>query len=104
MMYLENLLATLDKKADVIIELSTETTFRDITRRDCCGNHHTENWMDAITENNLEGTFIVNDVRVKMLINDEVQWYIRLENGKCKKTEVLDRECNMVARRRVLGW
>ena len=104
MMYLENLLETMDSKADVIVTLSSSTTYgigqieNPITIIDGCGNHHTENWLNAITKKHLEKVFVVVDVKVTFeSYMDKPQWEIFLQNEKSYTTEVLACESNSQA-------
>lgn len=93
-MYLETFLKTLEKKADVCIHLA---------RQDTCGNHHTENWMDAITLYNMEKIFIIKDITVEIQKwRDKPQYMVNLVNRKDQFTDILDRASNDIACKRFM--
>lgn len=82
MKYLENELRTLEPKTNVVVYLTTSTTYCDdddmpfITRRDCVGNHWAEDYLVAIEYLDAYGVFEVLDVkncpdRVEITINKE---------------------------------
>ena len=109
MLFLENVLRTMDKKANVLIMLSSITTYGEgeletpITLPDSCGNHHVENWLTAILIKRLEKTFTVKEVNVAYEdYMDSPQWTIILENRKDDNTKALDYESNAAACRNTL--
>ena len=109
MMYLEDLLKTMKEDANVLVTLSSHTTYGQginaMTFRDHCGNHYTENWLVAISENHLEKVFVVEDVKVTFeSYMESPQWEVFLQNEKSHSTLVLDRESNQVGIRRIFGW
>lgn len=103
MLYLEDLLKTLNSKVNVIVSLSSYTDYgigpeNKVIRQDCCGNHHTENWLGAIEDKHLEKRFIVKDVKVSFEnYMNSPQWEVILTNEKSHITKVLDVESNQQA-------
>lgn len=98
-MYLETFLKTLDKKADVCIHIDNVLTYGDgCTMQDTCGNHHTENWMDAITLHNMEKIFVIKNITVEVQEwRDKPQYIVDLVNGKDIFTDMLEQSSNDIA-------
>ena len=92
-LYLEKVLDTLDKKANVIVYLSTSAKYGTITMRDCCGNHYAVNWLSALRYGNLGRKFVVDEFYSKFKCN-EIQYYVTLKNAKCSETTLLDKLSN----------
>ena len=110
MMYLETYLKSVTERADVLVKLSSFTTYgigqtdNPITMQDGCGNHHTRNWADAIAEGHLYGIFVVD--KVECLIEewrDKPQYVVTLKNEKSEATCRLDTLANRMACSRYLG-
>lgn len=100
MLYLENVLESMKANTDVIVMLSSYTTyeFTDHTAQDGCGNHHVKNWLAAIEKYNLQKIFTVDNVTVTTSpFMDKPQWIVTLVNEKSRITEILDTASNECA-------
>jgi hypothetical protein len=102
MLYLEDILKTMQNTVDVMIKLSSSTTYEEgynsLTIEDCIGNHYVENWLEAIKTHGLRKEFIVDTIEVKFESYDESpQWIIRLVNEKNLITNVLERSAHEIA-------
>ena len=106
MLYLENILNSMDNKADIIVLLSgnLRNEWTDQEYQYCCGNHHAENWMGAIEEHKLQKVFMVESVTVKSSsFSDRPQWTVTLINELNSITSLLDRAANEVACNRIIN-
>ena len=104
MLYLEDVLETVKDTTDVMVKLSSSTTYEEgpnsITIEDCCGNHYATNWLAAIKSRNLRKEFIVETIDVKFeSYMDSPQWIIRLVNEKNLITGILELTSNEIASR-----
>lgn len=97
--YLENLLATLDDKANVMVKLSSTTVWlNDIETQDGCGNHYACNWKDAIDRIGRAETFVIKSVEYSVADwMDSPQWVVVLENVKDTATTELSYWSNYIA-------
>lgn len=104
MMYLENVLSTMNNNANVMVMLSSFTTYEDgFSMQDCCGNHYVSNWMGTINSFNLENIFEVRGVECKQYADGMIQWVIYLNNEKGGHyTRILDVESNNYGLKRIL--
>lgn len=106
MLYLETLLKTFDSEANVMVLLSSSTTYDcGLTMQDGCGNHYPKNWLEAINRSLMTEMFIVKNVEVSFEEwMDKPQWKVVLENEKSWETNRLNVESNEAAIRDALGF
>ena len=100
MLYLENVLVSMKDNTDVIVMLSSYTTyeFTNYKAQDGCGNHHAKNWLAAITKHKLQKVFAVDSVSVSgSPYMDKPQWVVTLYNEKSHITDILDEASNECA-------
>lgn len=101
MLLLENVLGELNTRANVCVMLNSHTVYgmgetdEPYVRQDCCGNHYTMNWLDAMVDKNLFNKFLVTDVKCEFeSYMDKPQWTVTLANGKDADTDLLDYQSN----------
>ena len=99
MLYLETLLKTFDSEANVMVLLSSSTSYDcGLTMQDGCGNHYAKNWLEAIDRCLLAKMFVVKNVEVSFEeYMDNPQWKVVLENVKSWETDRLNVESNEAA-------
>jgi hypothetical protein len=98
--YLEDVLKSMKDKTDVIIMLSSFTynEWSKMEYRDSLGNHHVDNWLDAVEQLNLNKSLVVNAVKVDQSpYSDKPQWTITLANKKTLTTDMFDQIANEIA-------
>ena len=110
---LRNFLSSLDKNADVLVRLSSKTTFENgYEMIDHCGNHYAKNWLEALDEIGSNALFIVKNIECDQYEehcydgtkNVRVQWTVTLENEKGWTTNLLDDKANSASLRNAMGW
>lgn len=105
MLYLENVLESMKNNTDVMVMLSSYTTyeFTDYTAQDGCGNHHAATWLAAIELYSLQKVFVVDSVTVAgSPYMEKPQWIITLFNEKNRITDILDNASNECACQKAL--
>jgi hypothetical protein len=101
-MYLEDVLGSLNSKADVCIKLSSQTIYGlgetddPHVMQDSCGNHRVMNWLDALVDRDLFKKFLVDKVEASPMYGEphRIQWTITLVNSKNEDTDALDIQSN----------
>lgn len=104
MLYLEDFLATLKDRTNVLVKLSNYKIYEAedggifATIQDHCGNHYAKNWMSAINLYCLHQVFVVKDFSIDYSSYMETpQWTIVLANVRDTNTNLLDEVSNRFA-------